>query len=75
MAKTRVPNNTPLHKFTIRIDPDLAARFDAYAMALGKTYQQLLEPVLARTLDEMKLTADQQTLVKAHMRVHRARAT
>lgn len=71
MAK-RSTSGLNLHKFTIRIDPALAQRFDAYAEALDKTYRDLLEPVLARALDEIKLTPDQQALVRAHMRVRRA---
>ena len=75
MAKRVESAGAALHKFTIRIDPELAQRFDAYSQATGKTYRELLEPVLERTLTEMKLTPDQQTLVKAHLRVKRARAT
>ena len=71
MAK-RPLTSAQLHQFTIRIDPELALRFDAYAQATGKTYRQLIEPAIERMLRDIKLTPDQQDLVKAHLRVKRS---
>jgi predicted transcriptional regulator len=67
MPKPKAPKTTPraeLHQLTVRIEPELQRRLDAYATVVGRSYRDLTETAIDTYLRGLKLDADQQRKVR-----------